>query len=213
MYCSNCGKELPPGSTFCSKCGMKQKRKVWIMAMLIVLGAAVLCIGGFILIDRLTPNHTEDIPSDTAASEEVHTDSGNANGLMTALSDKDIIGMWSTEGPSGELVDPATGYTSGSIYNGEWYLFRDDSTFRYVIIGSGQVLSGGVVWEGRYAIRDGALHLTDIKESWYPNPAAAGQKEAYEDRKAVDVTLHYQYSDDKNTLIIEDSNSFTRVVE
>lgn len=237
MYCSNCGKELPSSSAFCSKCGTnqtssptpsyppppvaqsapiyaaKQSNKTWTLALFIVLSAAVLCIGGFILFDRLTSNHSDGIPSDTVTAAAVNTGSGAASETMNAISDKSIIGMWSTEGPSGELVDPATGLTSGSIFNGEWYIFRDDGTFRYVIVSSGQVLSGGVVWEGIFSVCNGEIRLTNIKESWYPNPAATGQKKSYENKKTDDVTLQYQYGDDKNMLIIDDSDYFTRVEE
>lgn len=119
-----------------------------------------------------------------------------------AASDAGLIALWSSQGPTGVLVDPVTGYATGSISNGEWYLFRKDGTFRYVIISSGQILSGGVVWDGKFVSGDGKIILTDIKESWYPDPSRKGQKAAYKNLSVKDTTLQYQYKDKGDTLLI-----------
>ncbi len=229
MFCSNCGKELPESSAFCSKCGMNLKAgtvppqpasaaKAWVIALAIVLAASFTCIAVVILFDRLTTDNHDGKPSNTSNADVAADDTGSEDTLqpsndMDLVADKAVVGLWSTEGPSGTLVDPVTGYASGSIYNGEWYLFRNDGTYRYVIISSGIVLDGGVVCEGRYTInnKSGELLLTDIKESWYPNPASAGQKEAYKNKSTDDITVQYQYGDDENTLIINNSDVFTKV--
>lgn len=227
MYCSKCGKELPADSAFCSKCGNNLKagtvplcpvpsvtRRNRIVALVVVFFAVVLFIAGFILIDRLTSNHPEADPSGTAAAMTTdETGNEDSSEHINNIADKNIIGLWSTEGPSGALVDPVTGYATGSIYNGEWYLFKSDGTYRYVIISSGQIVNGGVVCEGKFTVNNGEILLTHVKESWYPNPAATGQKDSYENKRIDDITIPYQYGDDKNTLIIDDLDYFTRVEE
>jgi hypothetical protein len=130
-----------------------------------------------------------------------------------AAIDENVIGLWSTEGPSGDLVDPYSGNVTGSIYNGEWYLFRRDGTYRYVIISSGQILNGGVVCEGKFTTKNGILLLTNIKESWCPNPEASWQKEAYENKRVADLAVVYELGDDGKTLIINTTDYFSKVEE
>lgn len=219
MKCSNCGVALPLNSAFCPNCGINLKGRItspknstWIIAMIVVFLAAGACIAGFIWIDRLTADHPEATPAMTAGMNT--TDEAgvvNASENSTVIFDMNIIGLWSTEGPSGELVDPVTGYANGSIYNGEWYLFRTDGTYRYVIISSGTIVSGGVVCEGKFSVNNGEILLTDVRESWYPNPAATGQKEPYENKRIDDLVIQYRYEADTNTLIVNDSDYFTKV--
>ncbi len=181
--------------------------------MSIVLIVSIVVVSSVILIDQLVFRRPKaelaDTPGIHMPSEPVSGETSAVENM--AVTDQNLIGLWSTEGPSGDLVDPATGYTTGSIYNGEWYLFRKDGTFRHVIVGSGLVISGGAVLEGKYAVREGEILLTDIRESWYPNPAAKGQKDMYENRSASDFEITYRYGDDDDTLIIDDISYFHRV--
>lgn len=135
------------------------------------------------------------------------TGTGGTSGAGTSGSSSSavssLVGTWSQGGASGSIVDPATGYATGSVYNGEWYVFRADGTFRYVIVSSGTIISGGIVHEGRYAASGGNLLLTGIRESWYPNPAASGQKATYTNVTVADETIGYTLSADGSSLTLE----------
>lgn len=109
-----------------------------------------------------------------------------------SLVDGDIVGTWSSEGPYGTLYDPATGGVAGSVYNGEWYAFRSDGTYRYVILSSGIALSGGVVREGKYSVEDGEIRFYDNEESWYPDASRSGQTPAYKNKPAEEERLSYE---------------------
>ncbi len=125
-----------------------------------------------------------------------------------------LVGTWSQDGASGTLVDPATGYATGSVYNGEWYVFRPDGTFRYVIVSSGQIVSGGVVREGSYSVSGGNILLSGIREAWYPNPAASGQKATYTNAPSADESLTFALSMDGKSLTLQvlgGSDTFYRV--
>ena len=125
-----------------------------------------------------------------------------------------LVGTWSQGGASGTIVDPATGYATGSVYNGEWYVFRADGTFRYVIVSSGTIISGGIVHEGRYTVSGGNILLTGIRESWYPNPAATGQKATYTNATVANESIGYSLSADGTSLTLEvfgGTDTFNRV--
>ncbi len=146
--------------------------------------------------------------SSPAASASPATSSANPTGVSA------LVGTWNKDGASGSLVDPATGYATGSIYNGEWYVFRADGTFRYVIVSSGQVISGGIVWEGTYSVSGGTIRLTGIREAWHPNPAATGQKAAYSNLAMPDTSFTYTMSADGGILSLRGSlfsDNYTRV--
>lgn len=133
---------------------------------------------------------------------------GMENGA--AAQDSSLVGLWSQDGPTGTLVDPATGYATGSVYNGEWYLFRDDGTYRYVMVGSGSIISGGVVHEGRYEVSGNQILLKARLESWYPNPTKTGQTPSYTDKPEADKTLTYELMENESKLIIDGFDSFYR---
>lgn len=149
------------------------------------------------------------LPAQTQSEVDAFGD-GEVPAAAVDVADKDLIGLWSSSGTSGTLVDPATGTATGSYYSGEWYLFREDGTFRYVIISSGQIISGGVVQEGKYTVRNGELLLTDIRESWYPDLSLSGQTPSYKDKKAADETRTYEYADGGTTLILDGLDYFYR---
>jgi hypothetical protein len=141
------------------------------------------------------------------------TGTGGTSGLAASPTTTALVGTWSQGGASGTLVDPATGYATGSVYNGEWYVFRADGTFRYVIVSSGLILSGGIVHEGKYTVSGGNILLTDIRESWHPNPAATGQKATYTNLAVADETIGYTLSADGDSLTLQvlgGSDTFAR---
>ena len=162
---------------------------------------------------------TEDTGETEDTEDTGETGEGTETGESTqktensgeVIADANIIGLWSSEGPSGEMVDPDTGYATGSIYNGSWYLFKEDGTFRHVIVGSGQIISGGVVSEGQFSVGNGKIALTGVRESWYPDPAVKGQTKAYEDKSVGDSVLDYRYDEQDDTLVINDLDFFYRV--
>ncbi len=121
----------------------------------------------------------------------------------------DIVGTWSSEGPYGTIVDPAGG-VAGSISNGEWYAFRADGTYRYVIISSGISISGGVAKDGRYRLEGDEIVLYDSKESWYPDVSRSGQTPAYRNKDAPDERFTLE-AEDEDTLTIG-GQSFYRIV-
>jgi hypothetical protein len=116
-----------------------------------------------------------------------------------------LIGTWSSEGPYGTLYDPATGAATGSTYNGEWYAFRKDGTYRYVIMSSGIALSGGVVRDGRYSIEDGEIRFYENTESWYPDLSRSGQTPAYKNKPIEDERRTYEVQDTDTISIDDDS--------
>lgn len=129
--------------------------------------------------------------------------------VSTVTVDGDIVGAWSSEGPYGTLYDPATGGAAGSVYNGEWYIFRNDGTYRYVIMSSGTVISGGVVREGKYNIDGGEISLYDNEESWYPDASRSDQTPAYKNKPADDERQSYEVQD-ADTIFI-DGHTFYRI--
>jgi len=124
--------------------------------------------------------------------------------------DKQLVGLWSKEGPYGNMVDPSTGMSTGSVYNGEWYLFRDDGTFRHVIIGCGSIICGGVVAEGRFDARNGNMFFTNCKESWYPNHTRKDQKASYRDKPAdsEQASYHLEVKEGTEILVLGRQNYF-----
>jgi len=151
----------------------------------------------------------EESSDDEESSEMTNTSKETA---AFAITDKNLIGLWSTEASSGGMVDPDSGYSTGNIYDGTWYLFSSDGTYRYMMVGSGNIISGIVVLEGNYSVSNGKIYLTDVKASWYPDPAQSGQEEAYKDKDYDDQTLYYQFIGGMDTLKINDNEKFHRIV-
>ncbi len=120
-----------------------------------------------------------------------------------------IVGTWSSEGPYGTYYDPATGAATGSAYNGEWYLFRGDGTYRYVIISSGIAISGGSVRDGRYQVSGDEISFSDNRDSWYPDLSRSGQPEGFKNKPMADESLSFEVVDG-DTLMI-DGTTFYRV--
>lgn len=122
---------------------------------------------------------------------------------ITAVKDpRFLVGVWSSSGPSGEMVDPITDLSKGVIYNVEMYTFREDGTYRYLIDGSGPIISGIAINEGKYGVQDGILTLSERRESWLPDPARGGQRPAYKGKPMEDETLEFTYDPGKDCLKI-----------
>ena len=224
-FCQICGKSLPDknavnvisNSKPVPRPKTKKLRNVWIGILTVLLVVVIIVFitaklagqwGNGDQIGESSHDASTKIPENTSRATK-NTDKETTAFVIT---DENLIGLWSTEGPAGELVDPDTGSTTGSIYNGTWYLFRDDGTYRYVIISSGDFISGGLVCEGYYSVSSGKIYLTDVKASWYPDPAKSGQEAAYKGKKNDDQTLYYRFIDGIDTLNIDELEYFHRVV-
>lgn len=147
--------------------------------------------------------------TDDASSEMTDTNNETAAYVIT---DENLIAQWSPEGSSGGMIDPDSAFETGDIYDGTWYLFRSDGTYRYMSVTSGNmILNGILVSEGNYSVSDGKIYLTDVKDSWYPDPAQSGQ-EAYKDKESDDQIIKYRFVDGIDTLIIDDLWYFHRFV-
>ena len=231
LFCANCGARIAaPADLSDNRQAPKNKGPVIALITLLVViiaGGAVYSMAS--LLKRINADEsttsgiskkiTEDTEDTEDTEETGETGEGTETGESTqktensgeVIADANIIGLWSSEGPSGEMVDPDTGYATGSIYNGSWYLFKEDGTFRHVIVGSGQIISGGVVSEGQFSVGNGKIALTGVRESWYPDPAVKGQTKAYEDKSVGDSVLDYRYDEQDDTLVINDLDFFYRV--
>jgi hypothetical protein len=93
-----------------------------------------------------------------------------------------LIGNWSTTSYFGELVDPGTGVPVQSAYSGQWYTFRPDGTYHYVMAASGQIISGIVMAEGAYELRGSQLVLHQKTTSWYPFAQSVARHPRYTNR-------------------------------
>lgn len=153
-------------------------------------------------------------PSDDGTStdptEGTTGTSGTSDTGTSGTSDTGIVGLWSQDGASGSLVDPSTGAVTGSVTNGEWWLFRADGTFRYVIVSTGQIISGGVVQEGSYSVSGGRLTLSGVKESWYPTAGVSGQTPQYVNKAIDDWSVTWSISADGGSLTIDGTDTFAR---
>lgn len=231
LFCAKCGARITaPADLPDNRQAPKNKEPIIALIVLLVVviaGGAVYSMASLLKRIQADENPDSGISKKTTV-ETGETDATDATGETEetretgettqktessgpVISDANIIGLWSSEGPSGEMVDPGTGYATGSIYNGSWYLFNEDGTFRHVIVGSGPIISGGVVSEGKYSVVNGKIVLTDVRESWYPDPAVKGQTAAYEDKSVDDAVLDYRYDEQDDTLVINDLDFYHRV--
>ncbi|MCX7922014.1 MAG: copper amine oxidase N-terminal domain-containing protein [Clostridia bacterium] len=119
-----------------------------------------------------------------------------------------IIGSWSSQGPNGTMFDPSTGQITGSSYTGQWYKFNKDGTYRYIIAGSGPIITGCVVVDGRYAIDGDTIKFYDAKETSYRNFTGPQIKDSPID----DDELDYTYHEDDDTISMNFSR-FYRIVD
>lgn len=121
-----------------------------------------------------------------------------------------LVGSWSSEGPTGTLFDPSTGFATGSYYSQEGYKFKSDGTYWYMIIGSGPVQSGAAVNKGRFRVEGDNLILYDRTEDSYPNPDSHSQTFGYKDKTIDDGTYALEFITD-DELKIESTSYFYRI--
>jgi len=116
-----------------------------------------------------------------------------------------IAGTWSTSRAYGAVADAVSGVYRRGVFSGEVYSFRENGTFRYVMAGSGQAVSGMAIEEGSYGV-DGNVVTTHAKrESWQPDPSHPGQRQAYRDRPAGRTRQFVFTFRDARTLVLRDA--------
>lgn len=115
-----------------------------------------------------------------------------------------LVGLWSSTQYFGEVLDAVTGLPVHSAYSGEWYLFREDGSFRYVISGAGPFISGTVVDEGKYRLKANEIELFKIKRNWFPDPNHRfSQEPAYRDKDAEDRSVPVSFETDSGEIKID----------
>ncbi|NPV93456.1 MAG: copper amine oxidase N-terminal domain-containing protein [Firmicutes bacterium] len=143
----------------------------------------------------------------TITSGGAPVENNDPSGISVAAS---IMGAWSnlSSSPAGSLVDPVTGFATGSYYSGEWYFFDPDGTCRYVIIGSGTIINGLSEVRSNYRVVGDRIVFTNRLESFTP---ALGDKHAATKNTPIsDETLTFSYDSADDTLRI-DSSTFHRI--
>ena len=85
-------------------------------------------------------------------------------------------------GAYGDLVNSATGTYAGSAYSSQGYTFNADGTYRYMIVGSGQFISGASISEGTYDVRGSQVLLHQKVVSWYPMPRSMAKHPSYKNK-------------------------------
>lgn len=119
-----------------------------------------------------------------------------------AQTTQNIVGSWSSDGPDVDYFD-TYGKLIETAYSGTYYQFNADGTFKYMLGGSGPVVSGIILWQGRYTLSGNVITLTGIRESW--QPWASGQSSAYADKKVSDVRLLAAFAPDGRLTLTEDN--------
>lgn len=116
---------------------------------------------------------------------------------------KSVVGSWSSEGPDVDYFD-AYGKLIQSAYSGTYYQFNTDGSFKYMLGGSGPVVSGIILRQGKYAVSGNTISLTGIKESW--SPFGVGQQAAYSDKSLADTRLLFSFEADSRLTLTEDDD-------
>ncbi len=123
-----------------------------------------------------------------------------ADDLDQPSNNSSAYGIWSTTNTS--VLDPAIyralGYDDAS---GQWYMLKEDGTFKYVRISPAGDASGGLLRTGRLDVDGGRIRLTAACESYYPDENST--RPSYLQRPAPDESLEYALVDNE-TLIIRD---------
>jgi len=107
-----------------------------------------------------------------------------------------LAGDWSTTSYYGFLRNPSTGGLGRSLHNGKWFAFRaDDSSYKYVNIASGPLISGTIIEEGTYEVNGNRLILHRKTESFLPANDDPSGRPGYKDRRnPEDSTLEFNLS-------------------
>jgi hypothetical protein len=98
-----------------------------------------------------------------------------------------IVGKWSTLSWYGNYVDPSSGAFQSDASSGEWWEFRADGTWEYIMIAYGSFISGGIIHSGAWRLEGNQLVLAVRREVWRPFKGsrppydrAANREERYE---------------------------------
>ena len=111
------------------------------------------------------------------------------NGRMPApAANRGIVGKWSTLSWYGNYVDPGSGAFQSDASSGEWWEFRADGTFEFVMIAHGSFISGGIIHSGAWRLEGNQLVLTVKREVWRP---FKGSRPPYD--RAANREDRYQY--------------------
>lgn len=125
-----------------------------------------------------------------------------------------IVGLWSSNNATGgSTVDPFDNI-NGVYYGGAWYLFKEDGTFKYIIITSGNIVSGSCLLEGKYSCDSETIWLYDIKETWMPYPDDPSGRAAYKNSPAEEKTMKFGFRNNGDTVDLTDKigkDSYYRV--
>ncbi|HYG60808.1 MAG TPA: hypothetical protein VD902_22250, partial [Symbiobacteriaceae bacterium] len=112
-----------------------------------------------------------------------------------------LIGEWSRNPSSWDVVDAVTGVSVRPGYSGEWFTFRADGTFRNIVLGSGQFISGVAIVNGKYRVEADQLILYERLESWRPDPTHPGQKPAFDNNPVADETYGISFGDEGQLIL------------
>ena len=99
-----------------------------------------------------------------------------------------IVGKWSTLSWYGDYVDPGSGAFQGHASNGEWWEFRADGTWEFIMIAHGSFISGGThpfghVASGRQPARPGRQTRGVACRSRVPARRTTGRRTGSPDTK------------------------------
>lgn len=115
-----------------------------------------------------------------------------------------LTGFWAQGISSYDMVDRVTGFPVKAGWDGQWYMFRNDGTFRYVIGGCGPIICGIIVQEGRYSATADTLTLSGILETFTPSPDDPGRRTGYKNKPMNDVVLTYTLTEEGNLKLTDD---------
>src|SRR5215813_14388648 len=108
----------------------------------------------------------------------------HAGSAPTETTKQLLSGDWSTTSYYGFLRNPSTGALGRSLHDGKWFAFRaDDSSYKYVNIVSGPLMSGIIIEQGTYEVNGNRLILHRNTESWLPADDDPSGRPAYKDRR------------------------------
>lgn len=114
-----------------------------------------------------------------------------------------IVGSWSSDGPNVDYFD-AYGKLIQSAYSGTYYQFNADGSFKYMIGGSGPVVSGIILRQGKYTVSGNTIALIGVKESW--QPFGSNQQAAYSGKSVSNVRLMFAFEPDGRLTLTEDDD-------
>lgn len=112
-----------------------------------------------------------------------------------------FVGAWSNSLASFRAVDPQTGLPDQVNWNGDWYYFRADGTFRHASNSCGPLVCGLTVLDGNYDVEDNQIRLYNVLETWIPHPQDPSGHPAHEGEPKDEMRLPYEFESD-NELVL-----------